>query len=66
MYDEIFNLDDFESELEDNSKVPIEVELDIEIPTPKEGPSLGEMMRKYGFIIFKEWPKATNQEVEKK
>lgn len=63
MYDEIFNLEDFESEPKDNSESPIEEE--IEVPTPKKGPSLDEMMRKYGFIIFKEWPK-TNQEVKKK
>ena len=66
MYNEIFNPDDFENEGIDNSKGSIEVELDIEIPTPKRGLSLDEMMRKYGFIIFKEWPKATNKEVEKK
>ena len=64
MYDEIFNLDDFENEGIDNSKGPIEVE--FEFPTPKGGISLDEMMRKYRFIIFKEWPKTTNQEVEKK
>ena len=62
MYDEIFNIDDFENEGIDNSKGPIEVE--FEFPTPKGGLSLDEMMRKYGFIIFKECPKA-NQEVEK-
>lgn len=49
MYNEIFNQDDFESEF----------------PTPKEGPSLDEMMRRYGFIIFKEWSKA-NQEGKNK
>ena len=64
MYDEIFNLDDFENEGIDNSKGPIE--MDIEFPTPKEGPSLDEMMRKYRFIIFKEWPKAKSKEVKKK
>ena len=64
MYDEIFNLEDFESEGIDDSKGPIEVE--FEFPTPKEGPSLDAMLRKYGFIVFKEWPKTTNQEVKKK
>ena len=63
MYDEIFNPDDFESEDIDISKGPIEVE--FEFPMPKERPSLDEMIRKYGFIIFKEWPK-TNQEVKEK
>ncbi len=63
MYDEIFNLEDFENEGIDDSKSPIEVE--FEFPTPKEGPSLDEMMRRYGFIVLKEWPK-TNHEVKKK
>lgn len=63
MYDETFNPDDFESEGIDDSKGPIEVE--FEFPTPKKGPSLDEMMRKYGFIVFKEWPKA-NQEGKNK
>jgi len=65
MYDEIFNPDDFESEPKDNSEGSFQEGLDIEFPTPKEGPSLDEMMRKYGFIIFKEWPKI-NQEVKEK
>ena len=67
MYDEIFNQDDFESDSEDrSSEESIQEELDIEFPTPKEGPSLDEMMRRYGFIIFKEWPKTkSNQEVKK-
>ena len=64
MYDEIFNQDDFESGPDGNSEGIIQEELDIEFPTPKERPSLDEMMRRYGFIIFKEWSK-TNQEVKK-
>jgi len=67
MYDETFNLEDFESELENNSGGFTQENLDVEFPTPKEGPSLDEMMRRYGFIIFKEWTKTkSNQEVEKK
>lgn len=66
MYNEIFNQDDFESDPEDlSSEGPIQEELDIKFPAPKERPSLDEMIRKYGFIIFKEWPK-TNQEVKEK
>jgi hypothetical protein len=65
MYDEIFNQEDFESELEDNSKETVQEGLDIEFPMPKKELSLDEMMKKYGFTIFKEWPKATNQEVKK-
>lgn len=49
MYDEIFNPDDFESKREGNPKETIEVE--FEFPTPKKGPSLDEMMRKYGLTI---------------
>jgi len=64
MYDEIFNQEDFENDPEDHSsKRSIQDELDVDFPTPKEGPSLDELMRKYGSIIFKEWPK-TNQEVK--
>jgi hypothetical protein len=66
MYDEIFNPDDFESDPEDHSSEgTIQEELDIELPTSKKELSLDEMMRKYGFIIFKEWPKTTNPEVKK-
>jgi len=65
MYDEIFNPDDFESEILDNFEGSFEEVLDIEIPTPKERLSLDELMRKYGFIIFKEWPKTTKQGVKK-
>ena len=65
MYDEIFNQEDFESEPIDKSEGSFQVELDIEFPTPKEKISLDEMMRKYGFIIFKECPKTRNQEVKK-
>ncbi len=50
MYDETFNPDDFESKGIDDSKDPIEVE--FEFPTPKKGPSLDEMMRKYGLTII--------------
>ena len=44
MYDEFFNPDDFEEESFE--------ELDVEFPIPKERPSLDEMIRKYGIIIF--------------
>lgn len=65
MYDETFSLEDFESKGIDDSKGPIEVE--FEFPTPKKGTSLDDMMRRYGFIIFKEWTKTkSNQKVEKK
>ena len=65
MYDEIFNKDDFESELEDNSSEgSFQDELDIEFPTPKKGPSLDEMMRKYGLTIIEFSVKSTKQEKE--
>ena len=65
MYDEIFNPNDLENEHEAQSEGSFQEVLDIEFPTPKKGPSLDEMMRKYGFIIFKEWTKA-NQESKNK
>jgi len=66
MYDEIFNQEDFESDPEDHSSEgSFQEGLDIEFPIPKKGQSLDEMMRKYGFIIFKEWPKPINPEVKK-
>lgn len=68
MYDETFNPDDFESELEDNPKGPIEEELDIEFPTPKEGPSLDEMIRNYGIFVieFSAKPLNNKQRLKKK
>ena len=50
MYNETFNSDDLESEGIDDSKGPIEVEL--EFPAPKERPSLDEIIRKYGMLVI--------------
>ena len=51
MYDETFNPDDLESKPEDDLEEVFK-ELDIEFPTPKEKPSLDEMMRRYGLTII--------------
>ena len=62
MYDETFNPEDFESDPKDrSSEGTIQEELDIEFPTPKERPSLDEMIRKYGIIVFE----TTKKELEK-
>jgi hypothetical protein len=64
MYDEIFNPEDFENEGIDDSKDPIEVE--FEFPTPKEGPSLDEMIRKYGLTIIEFSVKSIKHDYEVK
>ena len=66
MYNEIFNPDDFESESKDNPESPIEVELDIEFPTPKKGHSLDEMIRKYGLTIIEFSVKSIKHDYEVK
>ena len=60
MYNETFNPDDFESELEGN----LEEALDIEFPTPKKGPSLDEMIRKYGLTIIEFSVKSIKRDYE--
>ena len=64
MYNETFNPDDFESEGIDDSKGPIEV--DIEFPTPKKGPSLDEMIRRYGLTIIEFSVKSIKRDYEVK
>jgi hypothetical protein len=66
MYDEIFNPEDFERESKDNSEGSFQEELDIEIPTPKEGPSLDEMIRKYGLTIIEFSVKSIKHDYEVK
>ena len=57
MYDETFNPDDLEEEF----KVELPEELDVEFPTPNEGPSLDEMIRNYGIFIIEFSAKPLNK-----
>ena len=67
MYNETFNPDDLENDSEDkSSEGSFQDELDIEFPTPKKGPSLDEMIRRYGLTIIEFSVKSIKRDYEVK
>ena len=67
MYNETFNPDDLENDSEDkSSEGSFQDELDIEFPTPKKGPSLDEMIRRYGLTIIEFSVKSIKHDYEVK